>query len=565
LLEVKEATLTRIERKWAVLAVALALVALALALAACGSSTTTTTASPAESPKAGGTFTWGEEADPGGIAPWTVYESVGWNINHQAFEGLVKYTVQPDGTMKTEPDIAESYSSPDGRVWTFKLKQGVMFGPPVNREVKAQDFVASWDFNSDKSLGTNYTVFVFASIVGTDDSGFRKGATLTGVKAVDDYTLEVTLKKPFYDFPVTTGHPIMMVEPVDYVKQVGVKKYAQKPVGGTGPYMVDAWVPNKYVNMVKNPSWWQAGSGTGPYLDTLQMKRYGNENSEWLDFQKGTIDWTIVPPGQIAAAENNPKVKDGTWSAKKWPELAIEYTNINMKDPVVGGANGLPIRQALAYSADTNAIINVVREGVPVPATGFVPAGIPGSGLVSLPYPYDLNKAKELVAQIGTVPTLNYWTETNSETATKVAEALQAGWKQAGINVKITAYEWNKLNSLQREAAAGDQIGRSGWLADYPLQDDFLYPMFYSTQMGLNGYSFYSNPKFDALIDQARATADQTQRENLYAEAEKLVLGDGVVIPTYFFRAFRVWNSTRIGGLVYSPLATWDLRSAWVK
>ena len=551
--------------KWGVLLVALVLIALGLTLAACGSSTTTTTASPAESPKAGGTFTYGETADPGGLAPWAVYETVGWNLSYQCFEGLVTYALQPDGAMKTVPSIAESWSSPDGKVWTFKLKKGVMFGPPVSREAKAQDFVASWNFNSDKSLGTNYTVFVFAPIVGTDDSGFRTGATLTGVKAVDDYTLEVTLKKPFYDFPVTTGHPIMWVEPVDYIKQVTVKAYAQKPVGGTGPYTIQKWAPDKYVTLVKNPSWWQASSGTGPYLDTITLKRYGNENSEWLDFQKGTIDWTRVPPGQVAAAENNPKVKDGTWSAKKWPAYAIEYTNINMKDPLLGGANGLPLRQALAYSTDTTPIVNVVREGVPLPATGYVPAGIPGSGLAGVPYPYDLNKAKALVAQIGTVPTLNYWDQTNSETATKVAEALQAGWKQAGINVKLTFYEWNKLNDMQRSAAAGDQIGRSGWSADYPLQDDFLYPMFYSTQMGLNAYSFYSNPKFDALIDQARATADETQRQNLYAQAEKLVLTDAVVIPTYFFRDFRVWNSTRMGGLVWSPMAYWDLWKAWVK
>ncbi len=558
--------MTRIDRKWAVLAVALVLVALALALAACGSSTTTTTASPAESPQAGGTYTYGESAEPGGIAPWTVYENVGWNINHQLFEGLVKYTPQPDGSMKTEPDIAESYSSPDGKVWTFKLKHGVMFGPPVNREVKAQDFVDSWNFNSDKSLGTNYTVFVMAPIVGTDDSGFRSGSTLTGVRAVDDYTLEVTLKKPFYDFPVTIGHPIFMVEPVDYIKKVGgATKYALKPVGGTGPFMVQSWIANKSIDLVKNPSWWQSSTVGGPYLDGVHLKRYGNTNSMWLDFQKGTIDWTQVPPGQIAAAENNPKVKDGTWSAKKWPEMAVEYTNINMKDPVVGGANGLPIRQALGYSADTTAIINVVEEGVPLPAVGFVPIGVPGSGLVSTPYGFDLAKAKALVAQIGTMPTLNYWTETNSESATKVAEALQAGWKQAGINVKITQYEWNTLNKMQRQAAAGDQIGRSGWLADFPLMDDFLYPLFYSKQMGLNGYSFYSNPKFDALIDQARATADETQRLNLYAEAEKLVLDDGTVIPTYFFRAFRVWNSSRVGGLVMTPMDTIDMWHVWVK
>ena len=206
-----------------------------------------------------------------------------------------------------------------------------------------------------------------------------------------------------------------------------------------------------------------------------------------------------------------------------------------------------------------------MREGVPTTATGFVPAGIPGAGIAKTPYTYDLEKAKSLVAEIGTIPTLNYWMETNSETATKIAEALQAGWKDAGIDVKITAYEWNKLNEMQRSQAPGDQIGYSGWLADYPLMDDFLYPMFYSTQKGLNGYSFYTNPEFDALIDEARGTADDQQRLNLYAQAEKLILDDVVTIPTYWGRAFRVWNSTRVGGLVYTPMGTFDLWDAWVK
>jgi len=553
--------------QWRGLMVLAMLLAVAgLVLAACGGDESTTTPSDEGTPVPGGTFSYGSTAEPGGIANWTVYESEGWNINHQLFEGLVEYSLQSDGTMKTEPCLAESWESPDGKVWTFKLAKGAMFAPPVNREVKAQDVVDSWDFNSDPNLGTNYTVFVMAAVVGTDDSGFRQGKTLSGLKVIDDYTLEVTLKQPFFDFPATLGHPIMYVEPVDYIKQVGVKKYAQKPEGGTGPFMIKEWKSEQYIDLVRNPDWWRSETqGGGPYLDAIHMQRYQSENSEWLDFQTGTIDWTGVPPGQVAAAQNNASVKDGTWSAKAWPELANEYTNINMEEPTIGGDQGLKIRQALAYSADTESIINIVREGVPVTATGFVPAGIPGAGMAKSPYTYDLEKAKGLVAEIGDVPTLNYWTETNSETATKVAEALQASWKEAGINVKITAYEWNKLNELQRGQAEGDQIGRSGWLADYPLMDDFLYPMFYSSQKGLNGYSFYVNPEFDALIDEARGTADDQQRLNLYAQAEKMILDDVVIIPTYWARAFRVWNSTRVGGLVYTPMGTFDLWDAWVK
>ena len=153
--------------------------------------------------------------------------------------------------------------------------------------------------------------------------------------------------------------------------------------------------------------------------------------------------------------------------------------------------------------------------------------------------------------QIGTVPTLNYWTETGSETTTKVAEALQAGWKQAGINVKITAYEWNKLNDMQRSHAAGDQIGRTGWLADYPLVDNFLYPMFYSTKAGLNAYSFYTNPQVRrADRPGAGHVRRDTASEPVRRGREDRPHRRAVVIPTYFYRNFRVWNPTRMGGLV---------------
>ncbi len=438
--------------RWRGLMVLAMLLAVAgLVLAACGEDESTTTPSDEGTPVPGGTFSFESTAEPGGIANWTVYESQGWNINHQMFEGLVEYSLQSDGTMKTEPVLAESWDSPDGKVWTFKLAQGAMFAPPVDREVKAQDVVDSWDFNSDPNLGTNYTVFVMAAIEGTDDSGFREGKTISGLKVIDDYTLQVTLKQPFYDFPVTLGHPIMYVQPVEYIKQVGVKKYALKPEGGTGPFMIKEWKSEQYIDLVRNPDWWRSeAQGGGPYLDAIHMQRYQSENSAWLDFQTGTIDWAGVPPGQVAAAQNNPKVKDGTWSAKAWPELSIMYTNINMEEPTIGGDQGLKIRQALAYAADNEAIINIVREGVPTTATGFVPAGIPGAGIAKTPYTYDLEQAKSLVAEIGTIPTLNYWMETNSETATKIAEALQAGWKDAGIDVKITAL---RVEQAQRDAA----------------------------------------------------------------------------------------------------------------
>ncbi len=98
-------------------------------------------------------------------------------------------------------------------------------------------------------------------------------------------------------------------------KQVGVKAYGQKPVG-TGPYMVESWKNNQSITLVKNPDYWNKAAG-GPYIDTIDMPIINSAQTQWLEFQKGSIDYSVVPPGQVAAAEDNPKVKSGEWTAKK--------------------------------------------------------------------------------------------------------------------------------------------------------------------------------------------------------------------------------------------------------
>ncbi len=101
------------------------------------------------------------------------------------------------------------------------------------------------------------------------------------------------------------------------------------------------------------------------------MAIYLNVNTEWLDFQKGIIDYTMVPPGQVASAEQKAASSGGKWTAKKYPNLGVYFVGINQKSPVVGGAAKLPLRQALYYSANTQAIINVINEGVDLPADGL--------------------------------------------------------------------------------------------------------------------------------------------------------------------------------------------------
>ena len=404
-------------------------------------------------------------------------------VAHQVFEGLVKHQMNDKGEMVAVPCIAESWDTKDSQTWTFHLKKGVMFQAPVSREVTAQDFVDGWNYVTDPK-NQSYVSYVLAPIEGSDDGGYqvdpKKG--LTGVKAIDPYTLEVKLRYPFAEFYQTLGHTVASAWPLDYAKKIGAKAFDQKPVG-TGPYMVQSWKNNQNVTLVKNPAYWDKSAG-GPYIDTINMPIIPESQTVWLEFQKGSLDYSVVPPGQVAAAEANPKVKSGEWSAKKWPNLAVYFIGMNMTDQTLSQRPDL--RKALAESADAHRRHqHRVRRRHAAPATGFVPEGIPGWTGPTHVAPTRHNDPKGRhgsLAGLGTAPTLNYWFNTDAGHQ-KVAEVLQAGWKHVGINVTLSNFEWATfLDKTSKGQGSGSQLFRRGWIADYPSIDNVLYPLFQSSQ-----------------------------------------------------------------------------------
>ncbi len=546
----------------ALIAGMLLVVALAFVLVACGSSSNNSSSSTttAATPTPGGTYNFPLDGEPVGIAPVTQQESIGYYVTTQMFEGLMKYETAKDGvTMDTVPWLCTKYTvSPDAKVFTFTIRQGVYFQPPVNTEVTAYDFVKSWNAVADsKNWVTGTPAYILEPIVGTDATGAAKHG-LTGVKALDKWTLQVTLKYPFAEFPASLGHPILSVWPVDYAMKEGLKSFDQKPIG-TGPFMFSKWVHNQEVDLVKNPHWWNASATNGPFVDTIHMPEFTDPSTEWLAFQAGQIDFTSVPTGQVASSEQMAAQKG--WIAKKWPNLGIYFIGINQKNPVVGGAKNLPLRQALSYAVDRNAVINTVSEGVPLVPNGVVPIGIPGSNLSTLPYPYDPTKAKQIVQSLGHVPTLKLWYNTGAN-HDKILAPVQAGWQAIGLKVTMTGYEWGTYLTKCSQGTQ-DELYRLGWLADYPSMDDFLYPLFQSSVSGVNTFSFYSNPTVDKLLATARGTVDETQRLQIYAQAEKQILADVAVIPLYFYRDYRIMDK-RVLGQTHNPMGGEDMNLVWV-
>ena len=337
------------------------------------------------------------------MLPFRAWElDVSAAVAHEIYEGLVAYETRADGNVVTVPCLAQSWSAnADATVWTFRLRRGVRFQAPVDREVTAADVVADYRFAADPSAKAA-AAYMYAIIKGTDDNGLAASADAgsLGVEALDRYTVRFTLKQPFADFPETLGNPGAWVWPVDHLRRVGRMAFEMRPVG-TGPFVLSRRVRNEYIDLARNPTWWNAPSGQ-PYLQSVHFQVFGSVSSELLAFQKGLVDYTWVPQGQVAASRSLPQVKSGEWEPRSLPAPGMRYVAFNMNDAVVGGERGLPIRQAIAGAVDRKSLVAAVYDGVYLPQTGLVPPVLAGwnEGTPAAP-PYDLAKAAKLYRAAG--------------------------------------------------------------------------------------------------------------------------------------------------------------------
>jgi peptide/nickel transport system substrate-binding protein/oligopeptide transport system substrate-binding protein len=534
--------------------------ALGAVLNACAGPQSPAPGSGVAPPPHGGTYNYPLDGDPVGIAPTTCQESIGYQVARQLFEGLMRYEVASDGvTMSAVPSLCTGYSvSADGTVFTFSLRKGVSFQSPVGGQVTAADFVASWNAVADPQNWIAGTpAYILAPIVGSDESGAAPQG-LGGVVALDPWTLQVTLKYPFAEFPTSLGHPILAVWPVAHALQQGLTAFEQRPIG-TGPYLLQRWAHDEAIDLARNPHWWNAGPTNGPFVDTIHMPEFDSLAAQWSAFQADAIDCTSVPLSDVSSSAQ--LAAEHHWVAKRWPQLSLEFIGINQKNALLGGPDNLPVRQALSYAVDRAALIDGVLQGVPLAANGLVPAGLPGSDLSTLPYPYDMGRATALVQALGKLPHLELWYNVGADLDRMLAP-LQADWRTAGLVVDATGLSW-KTYLTGCAAGRRDQLFRLSWSADYPSIDNFLYALFQSSVSGTNSFTFYANPDVDGLLATARGTLDQTQRLQLYAEAEKMILADAPVIPLYYGRDYRIMNN-RVMGQQHDPMGSEDMNLVWV-
>lgn len=480
-------------------------------------------------------------------------------INHM-FEGLVKWVDDGEGNAVTAPGQAESWEkvvNDDGTVtYTFTMRDGIKWSD--GKDVTAGDFEYSWKRLANPETAADYCYMIdmvkgYAEVA----DGSADPDTLA-VKALDDKTLEVVLSYDCPYFEEIMAFPATFPVRQDVTEGNEEWTYDVATYIGNGPYKMQEWTHNASITAERNENYYDYDN-LGP--DTIKFTLLDDDNAILAAYNSGELDFIeSLPadelPNYLASGELQIVDYIGTY-----------YACFNTEDEIFSDAR---IRKAFSLAIDRNYIVENVSQSGEVPATGYVPAGVndaagPGSddfrtvggdyySVAEEDYEKNCEEARALLAEAGYpngegFPTVEYLYNTN-DNHKKIGEALQNMWQeQLGVTVTLNNQDWNVF--LENRKEGNYQISRNGWIADYNDPCSFL-DMWYTD--GGNNDAQYSNPDYDAKIDEAKATAVQEERMAAFHEAEDILMDqDNVLAPIYFYTQ-KYMLADDIEGMYYTPL-----------
>ncbi|MCL4241207.1 MAG: peptide ABC transporter substrate-binding protein [Dehalococcoidia bacterium] len=436
----------------------------------------------------------------------------------EIFGGLVTL----DTELKVQPDIAQSWEvSNGGKTYTFKLRDDVVFHTGNTRRVTAEDVKYSIERAADPVNASPTVRAYLGNIVGVRDRYENKASSVSGVKVIDERTLQIDLIEPSDFFLSELTYPVAFVVDREQIES-NPRNWTQKP-NGTGPFRLAEFKPAERIRIVKNDRY-HLGA---PKLDEVifelgggsLLTRYENDEIHIGGFPASLLD--SVKDGSNKLAEDYRAV----------PNMAVFYFTLN---PQQAPFDDPKVRQAFAMTLDRETINSVLLYDAYRVADGFLPPDMPGYSESVRSYEYNVEKARQLLAEskyAGNLPRVVLTFSGSGAAPGDLLVAIQQGWQDAlGVNVELQAIDTSAFLREQRRGTF--QMHSDGWSADYPDPEDFLGKLFASDST-LN-YTKYKNDEVDKLLLAARTETDRTKRYQMYAEAEQLIMDDAVVIPTFW-------------------------------
>ena len=499
--------------------------------------------------------------NPVSIDPYNAQEDQGIQVVFQLFDTLTQYNFE---TGEIEGLAAESFEpNEDATQFTFHLKEATFHN---GEAVTSQSFKRAWEriINTQSPVAAIYgpsEISYHLSVVqGYQELLDGTATELSGVTCPDDQTLVVTLTSPYADFAYIASHPAL--SPVPEAADTDPENYYLAPIGN-GPFKMEGkWEDGQEINVVRYDDYY----GEKATIDGIHFSIQKDQETAYREFQAGNLDICDVPVAQIDAAKSDRGVSEDGYTMAEGQHMLLGsepstyyLTCNNTAEPF----NNADFRRAVSMAINREAICETIFNGTRTPADGIVPPGIDGYQEGMWPYcKYDQAAAVELLDQLypadadgnrGITLTLSYNLDGGHQA---IMESVISDLEAVGITVTSDTQEWAAI--LQEYQDLNYQFGRLGWIADYPIYDNFMYPLFHSDSLGGDNRSGYSNPEVDNLINTARQTTDTTERIDLMHQADALVAEDNPVIPLNFY-THQIAGSDRIAHLYIDPLKKADL------
>jgi oligopeptide transport system substrate-binding protein len=489
-------------------------------------------------------YSGGESTNPRAYDPATTYGSG----DKRAFSGLVAF----DPRLNLTPDLAETWDvNSDGTVYTFHLREKARFHD--EKFVTTKDVIYSWERAANPQTGSDTVLTYLGDIVGVREMAAGKADHISGLKAIDDLTLQVTLDAPKPYFLLKLTYPTAFV--VDKANVESGEDWIYHP-NGTGPYRLTEWKHNEYITYEANQDFY-LGAPSIPYV---VIKLYAGDDErlfETKDVDVASVSLYNVDRMLDPAEPLHNQLVTGV-------NLCTNYIVFDTTKPPFDDVN---VRKAFSMAYDRQRYIDVVLRGQALPAIGIYPPGLPGFNYALKGLPYNPEKARELLKQskYGGAENLPPIVYTNggigSSVSADVAATVNMWEENLGVKINIENIEYNYYYEQIYSGNHG-QILNTGWCADYPDPENFADVLFHTGSSQNHGH--YSNPELDQLLEAARIERDVPKRIAMYQQAEQMIVDDAPVIFTTHSLSYQLVQPY-IKGFIFTPIDVPIERYMWLE
>ena len=459
--------------------------------------------------------------DPPTLDPHVTTDATSAQIIVEVFGGLV--TIDP--ALDIVPDLAESWDvSEDGTVYTFRLRQDAVFhdGSPVTADDVKWSLERATNPLTESPVADQY----LGDIVGVKEKLEGDATSISGVKVVDEHTVEISIDAAKSYFLAKLTYPTAFVLDRDNV-EASPRSWFREP-NGTGPFRLQEYRVGETLVLGRNESF-HLGA---PMLEEVELILSGG--TSMLMYENDEIHVAGVSLADLDRL-NDP-------SNELYPELktapasfSVNYIGLNVTEPPL---DDVKVRQALNYAIDKQEIASIVLGDLVEPADGILPPNFPGYSEGVSGYTYDPKLARQLLSEskygddLENIPPITITTPGSFGANVSLdMEVILQMWER---NLGITAeFQQTEFATFLKDLHKGRfQMFDIGWIADYPDPENFLDILFHSESS--NNHTHYSNPQVDDLLMKARVETNTQARYALYNEAEQMILDDAPWVPLWF-------------------------------